>query len=126
MKKEGFEDDFTIPLSKLRCLVTRLDPDTDPDPDRLGTELKGSRICKNHRDPPHLKSNESLFFGRNDSDGCSREGVGGGQAHWCWRLRGNLPRQFIQPCPVRVECCILLLSFCADICTFGLKFFCDP
>jgi hypothetical protein len=21
---------------------------------------------------------------------------------------------------------VLLLSFCADICTFGLKFFCDP
>jgi hypothetical protein len=69
VKKEGFEDDFTIPLSKLKCF-TRLDPDTDPDRYMVGPKLKGSRICK-HRDPPHLKSNMRFFFGRNDSEGCS-------------------------------------------------------
>ncbi len=38
--------------------------------------------------------------------------MGGGQAHWRRRLRGNLPRQFIQPFPVRVECCYLVVGLC--------------
>jgi hypothetical protein len=65
---EGFEDDFMIPLSKLKCLFTRLDQIRIRI--NIGPKLKGSRIC-DHRDPPYLNSNMRFFFGRNDSDGCS-------------------------------------------------------
>ena len=50
----------------------------------------------------------------------------GGQAHWRRRLRSNLPRQFIQPFFPSELSAVLLLSFCADICTFGLNFFAAP